>query len=280
MKSKYYKIPAAILVASAIIIFIFYSSPSSAVSASTPAEIITSTLERIGVEDAVNMGIFSQEDVENSNYILYSSNSTGFFYRFDPITGQLKSIRKNPDVQIAAIDSTPQSDTLTDDERRSSVLSHVSNCMQNMLIGELEISRENFSNTNYSYLILEYYDGVETGSSAFVSCTPEGIITVSSFKYGTVFCRKADGTIALSKDTPFINEETAIANALDFIEDHASERGCTVQSETAACALKASEDLQYFEVSVDTYEDDGYVVTYDVWVDVHSGEIQSFQFTQ
>lgn len=34
------------------------------------------------------------------------------------------------------------------------------------------------------------------------------------------------------------------------------------------------------EVSVDTFEDDGYIVSYSVWVDVHSGEIHSFQFTQ
>lgn len=109
---------------------------------------------------------------------------------------------------------------------------------------------------------------------------PNADVSVCVVRYGSIFARNEDGSISLANDTPFISEETAIANALDFVEDHATERGCTVQPETATSTLKADEDLQYFEVSVDTYEDDGYVVTYDVWVDVHSGEIQSFQFTQ
>ena len=243
----------------------------------TPMEqSIESTLELLNASDAIYLETIDEEECD---YLIYYSNSTGCEYQFRTPSGKLASIT-NIDVIESDSSAVLFSAPLTDLQRQEAVLDYVSYVFTGSMIGQLEIESERASGNDFLYHITEYYDGMETGTSAFVICSPNADVSVCVVRYGSIFVRNEDGSISLANDTPFISEETAIANALDFVEDHATERGCTVQPETATSTLKADEDLQYFEVSVDTYEDDGYVVTYDVWVDVHSGEIQSFQFTQ
>jgi hypothetical protein len=98
--------------------------------------------------------------------------------------------------------------------------------------------------------------------------------------YGSIFTKHKDGSVTLNNNSPLISEETAISNARDFVSDHALERGYILQSETADCSIKASENIQYYDVRLITKNTNDYVVEYEVWVDVHSGEIQFFQFTQ
>lgn len=280
MKSKYFKITFFVILIAIVAVGFVFLSPSLSVSALTTDEIIASKLEDMGVSDAVSMETTMQADKSNKEYLRCISDSTGFQYSFDSVSGRLIDIRKNMNTQTVAVASDSASSILTDDERRAYVLEHVSSCMQDELIGELEIDSENFSNVNYSYLILEYYNGEETGTSAFVSCTPEGEITVCSFKYGSIFCKKANGDIVLANDTPFISEENAIETAMEFVEEKADEKSGEVLTDSPASELHATEDMHYYEVCIDTQEPDGYIVSYDVWIDVYSGEILFYQFTQ
>lgn len=245
-------------------------------TATTPEQTIASTLEQLGASDAEYT-----ETIEDSTHVFveYYSNSTGYTYRFLQSTGVLWSLSC---IDSNSFDSTVStfSVPLSDAERNEAVLEFVSSIFNDALIGELEIISERDAGYAYKYIIQEYYNGMETGSSASVTCAYGGTVQRCNVTFGTIFERNWDGSITLRDDSPFIGEEAAIAIALDEVEPHAAQRGCTLLPETAAVSIRASENRQYYEVAVDTRQADGYIVGYIVRVDVHSGEITFLVFDQ
>ena len=248
-------------------------------TATTPEQAIASTLEQLGASDAEYT-----ETIEDSTHVFveYHSNSTGYTYRFLQSTGVLWSLNC---IDSDSFDSTVStvstfSVPLSDAERNETVLEFISSIFNDALIGELEIISERDAGYAYKYIIREYYNGMETGSSASVTCAYDGTVQRCNVTFGTIFERNWDGSITLRDDSPFIGEEAAIAIALDEVEPHAAQRGCTLLPETAVSTIRASENRQYYEVVVDTQQADGYVVGYIVRVDVHTGEITFFVFDQ
>lgn len=247
-------------------------------SALTTDQIITSTLESLQASDAAFVETILEDDCD---YLVYYSESTGCEYRFRSVSGQLASITN--EAAIDAVDTVAlasESDALTDEERATLVFEYVTNVLGDSLIGQLELESERYSRPDYIYRFKEFYDDMETGTSAYVICTADGVVEICTVKYGTIFCKKANGSIALANDTPFISEESAVQTALEFVEEKAEEASYEVLADSADSQLHATQDMHYFEVCIDTQSSDGYIVTYDVWVDVYNGEVLFYQFTQ
>ena len=249
---------------------------SSEPKTKSPEEMISGTLEQLDASDAV---FIKTIDNENDAFLEYHSDSTGYTYRFVQSTGVLWSLNC---IDSDSFDTTVStfSVPLSDAERNETVLEFISSIFNDALIGELEIISERDAGYAYKYIIREYYNGMETGSSASVTCAYDGTVQRCNVTFGTIFERNWDGSITLRDDSPFIGEEAAIAIALDEVESHAAQRGCILLPETAETAIRASENQQYYEVSVDTTQSDGYIVGYIVRVDVHSGEITFLVFDQ
>lgn len=165
-------------------------------------------------------------------------------YRFDTVSGKLIDMRSLTEEGTYSTYAV-----LSDGERRNSILEFVRNCLSDVLIGEIEIESENFNNISYSYVIKEYYNEMETGTSVFVGCTVSGEIRVCSFKFGSIFCKDANGSVQLSKDTPFIPEERAIKTAVDFVKEQTSN---VIIEDSVVLKLCASENQQYYQISMDT----------------------------
>ena len=237
---------------------------------------ILSTLDQLNASDAIFLEAYNPGEID---FLIYRSKSTGNDYTFRASTGVLASITKSDTAENPASVST-YSIPVSDEKRKEIILDYVSTVFSASQIGQFEFVHEHFDNIDYHYNVKEFYDGIETGTSAYILCTPSGEVTHCMVRYGTIFTKHKDGSVTLNNNDPLIGEETAIANARDFVSEHALERGYILQSETADCSIKANENIQYYDVRLTTKNADDYVVTYEVWVDVHTGEIQFFQFTQ
>lgn len=265
------------IIFSLVIIFVcysgFFTTPIAATSAN---QAISSTLSDFNATDAVYVETLEGEDC---SILVYHSDSTGYDYCFRESTGILTAITNigNDELESSA---TVYSRPLSDEKRLEIVMDFVYGVYQDTIIGQLEVTEVHDAGYAYYYSIEEYYNGMETGTEAFVSCYDNGKISVCNVTFGSIFKRNMDGSISLLDESPFIGEEAAIDIALDEVESHAAQRGCTLLPETAVTTIRASENLQYYEVSVDTQQADGYVVGYIVCVDVHSGEITLFVFDQ
>lgn len=247
----------------------------------TSEQRMSQTLKALNVSDAQTDTVYTNADVIDPDWISYSSDSNQMVYSFEAETGYLREIQSygllDPNDE-----EIPQEDTsvLSDEERREWILTFAANCIYPNQIGQLQISSEHFSNIDYLYEVTEIYDGIETGTRMMIICNPNGQIDIGVVHIGSVFEKNAFGSYSLVNGDDFIGEEAAIQVALEFVEEQAAENGDTVLPDTAVFEIKAHENKLYYMVTIDTEESDGYVVSYDVQVDVYSGEILFYQFTQ
>lgn len=247
----------------------------------TPQERISRTLEALGASDAQTDTVYTNSDFLDPDDICYSSDSAQLVYSFAADTGYLHEVihysLTDPDYEEPETEVAP---VLTDAQRQELVLTFAADCLCPNQIGDLQIASEHFSNIDYTYQITETYDGMETGTQMMIICSPEGQIQVCVLHVGTIFEKNMFGSYSLVEGDDFITGETAIQTALEFVEEQAAEKGDTVLPDTAVSEIKARKDEQYYLVSIDTQEPGGYIVTYDVHADVHTGEILFYQFTQ
>lgn len=269
--------------------------PRQEVSALTVDEVIEKTFDSLGVTDALFVDMeypdLSEHTEEDLAYIaeinpsffetcrIYYSQSEQLYYYFFDTTGKLDKItywgelEKHPERE-------PNATHLSIDQVQEMALEYAKKCFGSHLIGELVVTRQHDSNLDYNYTITEYYQGQETGTDAVIFCTYDGRVSMAFFNHGKIYCRNGDGEIVLASDQPFIEEQAAIDTAMALTEEKATERGNKVLTDSVTVELQASGDQHYYKVSIDTLCEHDYIMTYFVRVDVYSGEILSYEFTQ
>lgn len=284
----------AVVICLCVIAAAAFRSPRDT-SPPTAEEVIAQTFSSIGLKDTEYIGLvypdLSEHTEEDLAYIaqinpsffetrrLYYSESDKLYYYFFDTTGKLDEVtywgelEKHPERE-------PASTHLSIDQVQELALEYAKKCFGSYLIGELVVTDRIDHNVGYNYTFTEYYQGKETGTSAFLEYEIDGRIVMGFFTHGTVYCRNGDGEIVLSSDLPFIGEQTAIDTAMALTEEKAKERGNKVLADSVTVELQASGDQHFYKVSIDTLCEHDYIMTYYVRVDVYSGEILSYEFTQ
>lgn len=267
------------LVLSISVLFALGENQAPAV-ASGSEQRIADTLELLQASDAVYGGIVESE-VGNNAFRQYFLGSTE--YLFDAASGRLESVVYDEEGFNAATLHNRSTTVFTDELRRQLALDYVSVILGSDQIGELKITEEYFTNLDYSYTIVEYYNGVETGTNALVFVYPEGAVNCCIMTYGTVFQKTADDRIVFTRGDDFIPEEDAIQTALAFVEPLAQEQNYRVNADAIQSRMSANENDLFYCVEIETLpnkEGETFIIDHTVWVDVYSGEVIFNMYTQ
>lgn len=242
---------------------------------------ITAELLEMGVLDAEP---WESEFVQNSyreaglDVLFYYSESTGMRYTFDAQSGELISFVKLRDSAPSSLKADMQTNSeqkpWTDDQRRTAALAYMEKDLADSIIGELCIYHENSGGSGDSnYTVLEYYNGIPTGTNAFIVVDEYGQIVMYSSGVGSVFTRNGDGSVVMMEDEPLIDEGAAMQTAVAAVQADAQDRSLDGVAQVRKCGLLAAGGTLYYDLELLLDREDAYDYSYKVSVNAHTGEI-------
>lgn len=241
---------------------------------STPQDRINATLSALGVTDAEFAEQVHAPESHRDGCLLYLSDITKMGYFFDPDTGTPVSILRfdlldSPYRENDPIASTPM--MLPAENREEALLRYATDLIGEALIGELHIEPTQNIEQPRHYIVIETYDGIETGTSVFFTCDPSGQITMCNITIGQVFQRSDDGTQVIANGETLIGEEAAVEIARAGLQ--AMEIDTKTISDDATCELTAAEDLLIYTVRIRFTDGSDNVREYLAGVNAHTGEL-------
>lgn len=256
--------------------------------------VIEAKLQELGVSDAVYLERHYSEvddiNVDDINYDLYQSASTGYTYYFDITTGKLDEIVNwdylRPETEWSAkVENAP---AIGEEERHRIALETVETYLSDNKVGEFTVESEDFCNVYYTLEIVERLNGEKTGTKAFVTCMPDG--SIMSCLMFRASMPQANGASKVQSAQRLIGEEAALEIARAAVEQELEEENGvngTLDSDSGSCELDAFKDNRYYLVqyTVLNYwptvspEEDG-SRDYFVRIDAYTGDVLEVDATK
>lgn len=120
-------------------------------------------------------------------------------------------------------------------------------CISTRQIGELTIRQEDYNGLYFDYIVTEYLDGVEAGTSMAIACTAEGEVLSCVVLEGSLFTGRA---APASHQDSLISEEEATALAAEAFEATWGLKGFSQEPVETSCELHTKGGTQYYRVTL------------------------------
>lgn len=265
-----------ILICALLISVAIFLSTGNRTSAFSPQDKIVDTLSNLGIADAEFAETAKDPGGSQEDRLLYTSASSQMGYYFHPDTGALTdifnfSIMGDSYETEASIVTALSPMQASAEHRETDLLAYAESCIGEALIGELHIEPTQNIEQPRHYIVIETYDGIETGTSVFFTCDPSGQITMCNITIGQVFQRSDDGTQVIANGETLIGEEAAVEIARAGLQ--AMEIDTKTISDDATCELTAAEDLLIYTVRISFTDGSDNVREYLAGVNAHTGEL-------
>lgn len=263
---KWYVMLTAVL---CVVCVIFLLSGKNDVLAANAQELISDTLQRLEVSDAVLAPIDNAEDC-----VVYTSAKDGMSYYFNAGSGVLEKI-VNDDVEQMELGEDDMA--LEPDALRSVALDAAANSIAPQMIGELYVKLETVSGDTTTYEIIEKYDGIPTGTKIGLIYRNDGELFACVPHYGSVFVKKADGRVTLVKGDDFIGEDEAASHAIDALRselDYEIGDATVISVEMTALGGELS-----YAVMIENADQSDPLRVYDIRIDAYTGAVLEILFT-
>lgn len=242
----------------------------------SPEESALRVLQELNVKDAAYMGSAVLDERDPIEYFHYQSESTGMSLYFDQSDGRLRLAQAEGDYGAESDRAL-----LTDEEHRLWILEQAEIYISTALIGELRVETQSGSvGKPRDYELVEYYDGIPTGTKVFVHCTKNGEIFYVIPVYGSLFEKTAFGGYVLKRGDSLIGETEAIQIAEAEIAVLALETAYTRTDDPVDIVLSASGEKLFFRITLETIHENGWARAYVVDVDAYDGSILEVGFTK
>lgn len=249
---------------------------STAASNTTVVETIYDTLKALGEKNDLQLDNIPLEDGEREGFYC-NSNDTNREYWFDQNGNLIKLITTLADDVVESQKHVPPVD---ETKLNENAICLAKACMNNYLIGQLEIeSRESF-NGIYDYVLVEYFDGKQTGSRIGFECLSDGTVIFAIPIRGQIFKKDTTGTLQPQYEVN-VDVDQAVITARREVESRISGTDFAVADQIPVVKMEALKDRQFYKVEMSTVsETEGYEIIYYVCVDTASGEIIKVDMTQ
>lgn len=265
---KWYVVLAAVL---CVVCAIFLLNGKNDASAANAQELISDTLQKLGVSDAVLAPV---DDEEAADYAVYVSPAEGMSYYFDTGTGVLEKIMNDGIEQMVL---EPESMTMEPEALRNVALEVAADCIAPQMIGELYVTVETVSGDTTTYEIIEKYNGIPTGTKIGLIYRNDGILFACVPHYGAVFVKKADGRVELVKGDDFIGEDEAAARAVDALRlelDSEIDDAMVISVEMTARGGELS-----YAVMIENADQSNPSRVFDIRIDAYTGDVLEILYT-
>ncbi len=261
------------LIVTTLIVISFSHNKTSAFS---PHDRITSTLTALGVTDAELTASDKVPALGDEGCILYTSNTTQMGYYFDPDTGILKdifdySMLGGPYHEEASTSPALMPMQVSLSNRDEELFEYAKACIGEDLIGSLQLRIDQDRGLLHQYTVIEYYEGIKTGTSLVFTTSPDGRIQMCNITIGSIFERAKDGTWSIAAGDNLIGEAAAIEIARSGLE--ALDMEIKTISDQASCELNAAEDRLIYVVRIPFTDGTDWQQQYLAYINAHTGEL-------
>lgn len=235
-----------------VVLCLVLISKNTDASAPENEAVIEAELQELGVSDAVYLERY-YSDVDDINYDLYQSASTGYTYYFNIATGELDEILNldylHPETEWGAkVEASP---AIGAEERHKLALDTAETYLGDSKIGEFSVESEDFCNVYYTLEIVERLDGEKTGTKAFVTCMPDGSIMGCQMFRASMPQANGPANVPATDAQKLIGEEAALEIAREAVEQELEqENGVNgaLDFDSGRCELDAFKDNRYYLV--------------------------------
>lgn len=272
MKKGKYSIPVCAIMIALVVLMMALLARNSPVSAAHNQ--VQRTLDALGVADAQRVDILSDGEEER---ILYTSEEYQKCFYFHVDTGILDEIipysLTDPDYEPPEGWLPPQQlAPAGTEERHETLLEYAAACITPNQIGELVLEIEQDQGVLHSYSVVEYYEGVPTGTRVSINCSADQLRS-TQVVIGSRPQRNADRADTLTQKSQQITENAAVENAISWVKNESATKPKNICTDEITCELFASGEALYYFVQVPFDEGVGYVRSYCVQIDAYTGEV-------
>lgn len=264
---KWYMMLAAAICAVCLFSLIYGKNDASAANSK---ELISGTLQQLGVSDAV---LVSADDGA-ADCAVYVSAADSMSYYFDAGTGVLEKIMNDgiERMELGAEDRPMEPEVL-----RNAALEYAAYCIAPQMIGDLYVTVQTVSGDTTTYEIIEKYNGIPTGTKIGMIYRNDGLLFACVPHYGSVFAERANGRVELVKGDDFIGENEAAEFAVEALRE---EIGSEISdSAVVSVELEALGGELFYRVMIENADRSNLSRVFDVEIDAYTGDILEILYT-